>query len=180
MADKEREETTEETTEETVGKGGINKLLMAAILIVGLGIGGGGAFFFLSKSDTNHEGDVEEVEIEAVVEEEEVELTEFKFVLFEGMAVPIHDSRGKYVGNYKITIKVLTKSDNNNVRVKNVRFELRQAFISRIAKGGFLMPNSTNLDYEKTANVLKEIAKDITGDTFVEGVTIEDAMRVNN
>lgn len=174
MADEELEDIEEEAS----GKGGKNKLLMVAILILGLGIGGGGAYFFLSQSSGSGEGEAGETE--EVVEEEEVEEKEYKFVLFEGMAVPVHDSRGKYIGNYKVTLKVLTENDNKNVKVKNLKFELRHAFISRIAKGGFLMPNSTNLDYEKTSNVLKEIAKNIAGHDVVVGVTVEDVVRVNN
>lgn len=171
------DEEIEEIAEEIESKGGRNKILMIVILVIGLGFGGGGAYFLLNNAG-NPEGDDETAE--EVVEEEEVALKELKFVLFEAMAVPVHDSRGKYIGNYKITIKVLTENDNKNVKVRNLKFELRHAFISRIAKGGFLLPNSTNLDYDKTANILKDIAKNIVGGDAVVGVTIEDVMRVNN
>lgn len=171
------DEENEGVEAEIVSAGGTNKILMIIILVVGLVAGGGGAYFILSQSGGDNEGKTEETEEAA---QEEIEEIEPKFVLFEGMAVPVHDSRGKYIGNYKITIKVLTENDNNNVMVRNAKFELRHAFISRIAKGGFLVPNSTNLDYEKTANVLKEISKSIVGDDIILGVVIDDAMRVNN
>lgn len=173
MADGENENIEEED----VSSGGTNKILMIIILVVGLSVGGGVAYFMLNQSGGNPEGEdgVAEETVEEVVEKNEP-----KFVLFEGMAVPVHDSRGKYIGNYKITIKVLTENDNNNVKVRNAKFELRHAFISRIAKGGFLLPNSTSLDYEKTANVLKEISKSLVGDSIILGVVIDDAMRVNN
>ena len=173
MADNENEDMEEDVE----ASGGTNKILMIIILVVGLAVGGGIAYFLLNQSGGGSEGEGEEAE-ETV--EEVVEKNEPKFVLFEGMAVPVHDSRGKYIGNYKITIKVLTENDNNNVKVRNAKFELRHAFISRIAKGGFLVPNSTSLDYEKTANVLKEISKSLVGDDIVLGVVIDDAMRVNN
>ena len=163
--------------EEEVPKGG-NKLMMIIILIVGLALGGGGAFFFLQQSAGDSEGGEEGVE--EVEEDDDVELFEPKYVLFEGMAVPIHNSRGKYIGNYKVTIKVLTKDDDDNVRVKNLKFELRHAFITRIAQGGFLQPNSTNLDYEKMTNILEDIAKKHVGAKVIYGLTVEDAMRVNN
>ena len=172
MADEENEDM-----EEDVSSGGTNKILMIIILVVGLGIGGGGAYYLLNSSGGVSEDEALESE-EAT--DEIIEEKEPKFVLFEGMAVPVHDSRGKYIGNYKITIKILTENDNNNVKVRNKKFELRHAFISRIAKGGFLVANSTSLDYEKTANVLKEISKSIVGDNIVLGVVIDDAMRVNN
>ncbi len=173
MADDENEDMEEEV----VSSGGSNKILMIVILVVGLAVGGAGAYFLLNQSGGDPEGESLESEesTDEIIEEKAP-----KFVLFEGMAVPVHDSRGKYIGNYKITIKVLTEDDNNNVKVRNMKFELRHAFISRIAKGGFLVPNSTNLDYEKTANVLKEISKSIVGDDIILGVVIDDAMRVNN
>ena len=171
------DEEIEENAEENESKGNKNKIMMIAILVIGLGFGGGGAYFLLNNAG-NPEGDDETAE--EVVEEEEVAIMEHKFVLFEAMAVPVHDSRGKYIGNYKITIKVLTENDNKNVKVRNLKFELRHAFISRIAKGGFLLPNSTNLDYDKTANILKDIAKNLVGGDAVIGVTIENVMRVNN
>lgn len=173
MADDENEDMEEEV----VSSGGTSKILMIIILVVGLAVGGGVAYFILDQSGEDVEGEAQETEESA---QEEIVEKDLKFVLFEGMAVPVHDSRGKYIGNYKITIKVLTENDNNNVKVRNAKFELRHAFISRIAKGGFLMPNSTSLDYEKTANVLKEISKSLVGDDIVIGVVIDDAMRVNN
>lgn len=173
MADDENEDMEEEV----VSSGGTSKILMIIILVFGLAVGGGVAFFVLTQSGGDPEGEALDAEESA---QEEIVKKEPKFVLFEGMAVPVHDSRGKYIGNYKITIKVLTENDNNNVKVRNAKFELRHAFISRIAKGGFLMPNSTSLDYEKTANVLKEISKSLVGDDLILGVVIEDAMRVNN
>ena len=171
MADEEYEDPAEEER-------GSNKLLMIIILVVGLGVGGGGAWYFLNQPA---EAPVTEAEAaEEAKEEEEAKLKEAKFVLFEGLAVPVHNTRGKYIGNYKISIRVLTETDNNNVRVKNMKFELRHAFISRIAKGGLLMENSTNLDYDKTAKVLMDIANNLVGHNAILAVVIEDSHRVNN
>ena len=169
-------EDVDDNGEEEVVERGTSKLLLLAILVVGLGIGGGAAFFLIDQSASEPGEEV----VEAVEEEEEVEAFDAKFVLFEAMAVPVHNSRGKYIGNYKVSIKVLTENDNDNVKVKNLKFELRHAFIARIAKGGLLIPNSTNLDYEKTTKVLKELAKNIVGEDVIYGLTIENVMRVNN
>lgn len=176
MADK---EVIEEIREEAEGKKkGSNKLLLAAFLVIGLGFGGGGAYFFLNGDAVETDGTTEG--IEDAEDEEDVEELELRNVLFEGMAVPVYNTRGKYIGNYKITVKVITENDNDNVRVKNAKFELRHAFISRIAEGGLLQENSAKLDYDKTANILKDIAKRVVGERIIYGVTIEDVVRVNN
>jgi len=176
MADEEEQQEVAE--DENGNKGGMNKLLMIGLLVVGLAIGGGGAFFFLNQSNDAPEGD--SLETEEVIEEEAVEVKDLKFVLFEAMAVPIYDTRGKYIGNYKISVKILTANDNDNVKIKNQKFELRHAFNARLIKGGIFLPNSNMLDYDKTANALKLIAKSIAGKNVVVGLVIDDVVRVNN
>jgi hypothetical protein len=159
-----------------VESGGSAKGLLIMGLVGGLAIGGGGAYFMF-KDNLNGAPQTEE---EAPKKEEKP----LQAVKFERLTVPIYSNRSgssRFVGNFFINIDVLVRGNDNLIAVRRSEPQLQHAFIAAINRSQLMQEDSPQqLDFEKTAIVLKKKANEVLSGSIVEQVTVVEAMRIPN
>ncbi len=157
--------------------GGSGKVLLVVGLLVGVGIGVG-AGMFLGGGDEAAPVDGEEAVVEEVEEPKGAQLA----VNFSKLAVPIYSKSGnkrRFIGNYFIDIRVLVYGDDNQILIKRAEPQLQHAFLSAMIKSDLLREGTNSeLDLDKTAEILKKTANKIVGAGVVHEVALLNTMRL--
>jgi len=156
--------------------GGSGKVFLVLGLLGGLALGGGLGYFYSKQYGAQPDPN-------AAHEEKAEPKGDLLSVPFDRLAVPIFARAGgssRFVGNYFVDIKVETRGEENQIKIRKAQPQLQQAFLSAISKNDMMRDDAPlEIDVDKAGDILKKKATEVLGAGVVEKVLITSAMRVS-
>lgn len=169
---------SDETESADAGGSGGGKMLLILGLVGGLAIGGGGAFFLLG----GQQPAPETAEDESEKEPEIIAPDQLFSVLMERVAVPIYrdrNGRPRFEGNYFIDIEIQSRTESDQIKVRQSEARLKHAFIDAISKQGLMQKDRPlELDLEKVRAVFLDRAAKILGPDLVYDLSVTNVQRM--